>query len=246
SDCDGKGDACDNCPGFQLGGVCPSDTSLNPYYNPDQADTELVSNLPSPDGVGDACDLCPDSVDPIVPLNDGCVLDGLDEQADLDCDGVGDACDPCPGIPGIVCGGCGDHEAEVEIHPETHKKGNQGNTVLVEIEFECGSCHRATDIDLSGDNKIYMTFPQPIPQECIDLGIDPNDPKLAHIAGTERFADGHKLHVKFSRPVIDACVEPGEHILLTVTGVLNDGHEFSGSDDLRVCAAGGNPCPNNH
>jgi hypothetical protein len=244
TDCDGVGDACDNCPGYQYPGLCGAS---NPHYNPDQADTETVNNLPNPDGVGDACDICPDSVNPIVQGHDGCTLDGFDEQLDQDCDGIGDSCDSCPTVPGLSCGGCGDAEVEVEVHPETHKKGNQGNTVLVEIEFEKGCCHKATDIDLSGGHKIYMTFPKPVPTLCTQApyNIDPDDPKLAHIPGTERFADGHKLHVKFDRPTIDACVDAGEHVLLTVTGFLTDGHQFSGSDDLRVCAAGGHPCPDN-
>ena len=88
-DGDGRGEACDNCPGLANGSQEDGDK----------------------DGVGDACDGCPTAADPSQADSDGdgvgdaCdVCPGLANagQADADLDGVGDACDNCPVLPNVA------------------------------------------------------------------------------------------------------------------------------------------------
>ncbi|MHC4647172.1 MAG: hypothetical protein ACYTBJ_16890 [Planctomycetota bacterium] len=50
----------------------------------------------------------------------------------------------------------------------------------------------------------------------------------------------HKLLVKFERSQLDEILTPDSPVLLVITGNLNDGTPFEGSDTIRVRSAGGN------
>ena len=124
---DGRGDACDVCPGVadasdddRDGDGIPDACDLCPDDpDPDQTDIDL-------DGIGDACDRCtdfdfdglgegecpPDTCpfvpatdyfdvdgDLILPGCDNCPTDTNPDQSDVDEDGVGDVCDNCPSEP---------------------------------------------------------------------------------------------------------------------------------------------------
>jgi hypothetical protein len=73
ADCDGIGDAVDNCAD---------------KFNPTQSDIDT-------DTVGDRCDDDKDG-DGVPNDGDNCKKDENDGQEDLDADGAGDACDACP------------------------------------------------------------------------------------------------------------------------------------------------------
>jgi len=104
SDGDGRGDECDQCPGYDDFADTDGDTVPDACDNcPDDANAEQADN--DEDGVGDLCDLCTDGDDdgcgdPGFPLND-CPDDNCPDvpnadQIDSESDNVGDLCDNCP------------------------------------------------------------------------------------------------------------------------------------------------------
>jgi len=218
----------DNCPfvpnagqgdndGDGVGNVCdgcPSDA------NEDQQDSDG-------DGKQDGCDNCPTTANP--------------NQADTDHDGLGDACEagPCITNPSPACSPI---PIECEVHPETINKDSSGIPVLVEIEFEKDSPYSAIDIVINPSTNIEMRFPEPAPGTCtapVDTG---GEHYLPHIPGTEQYGS-RKLHVKFSRSVIESCVNvslsppaPPNHqdINLRISGMLSDGNEFTCLDEVWV------------
>lgn len=87
-DADGRGDACDRCPGdaaddVDWDGICGDADNCLDVPNADQQDVDG-------DGVGDACDNCPHAVNP--------------GQEDSNGDGAGDACQPFLAIAGVEKG----------------------------------------------------------------------------------------------------------------------------------------------
>lgn len=248
SDLDGTGDACDPFPNCGItpvdadeDGVAVCNDNCPTVYNPGQEDNDS-------DGVGNACDGCPNHPNPdqqdsdsdgIQDACDNCPITYNPEQADTDHDGRGDACDACPTNPSPTCTPI---TLECEVHPETLNKDSSGSPVTVEIEFEKDDPYRATDIVINASTKIEMRFPEPTPTTCT-APVDVNgEHYLTHIAGTEQYGS-RKLHVKFSRSVIESCVNvsmsppaPPNHqdIDLRISGMLSDGNQFTCSDEIWV------------
>lgn len=102
-DSDGRGDACDVCPGdptndVDSDGLCGGVDNCPYIANPDQLDGDG-------DALGDACDACPEDAsndadgDQVCGNIDNCADAANTGQTDLDGDGVGDACDECISDP---------------------------------------------------------------------------------------------------------------------------------------------------
>lgn len=210
-DHDGIGDVCDNC---------------HKKPNPDQEDSDG-------DGIGDACDNCPSTAN--------------SEQGNMDHDDFGDACDACPTDPYNLCIGPTIHKAKVKITPRTLNKTSSGIPVNVFIYFKHMNGHVPTDIVIDENLSVNMHFPLPVPSTCTN-GLTSNgstityiydgvgdlvDVILDHMPGTENYS-GNKLNLKFDRSLVEACVDVDEHLILRVTGLLSDGHEFTGHDHIRV------------
>ena len=271
ADGDGDGDVCDNCPSTPnpdqldsdldtLGDACdlfpncgatPVDSDADGVaicndncptaYNPGQEDNDS-------DGIGNACDGCPNNPnqdqqdsdsDGIQDACDNCPTTSNPDQANTDHDTKGDACDACPTNPSPFCTPI---TIECEVHPETINKNSSGIPVLVEIEFERDDPYKATDIVINPSTSIEMRFPEPTPGTCI-APVDSNgEHYLPHTPGTEQYSS-RKLHVKFSRTVIESCVNvstsppaPPNHqdVNLRISGTLIDGNQFTCSDEVWV------------
>ena len=129
-DCDGIGDAADNCPsvpngqndpgicvtGMQVGASCSSDNDCaGGICSRNQGDQDL-------DQIGDACD--------------NCISQQNIDQADYDRDSVGDACDCSDGFWGISedgadCGGICANECPEKCVPVINHGDNDGKIDLV-------------------------------------------------------------------------------------------------------------------
>jgi hypothetical protein len=102
-DCDGDQvpDACDSCPGFEMGQCSTNYLVLLQHQN--QSDRDR-------DGVGDVCDNCPTLVNADqADQNQNGVGDACETVQDADGDGYGDLVDNCRWIPnGPLLGTCTD------------------------------------------------------------------------------------------------------------------------------------------
>jgi hypothetical protein len=102
--------------------------------------------------------------------------------------------------------------ADVEIHPETLDLKSKGRWVSCIIEPSGG--YDEGDINPS---TVYL-----------------EDTILAeHPVQT-----GHSLNVNFDRSDLEDILGPGDDVVLTVTGQMNDDVPFSGTDDIRVIQPG--------
>ncbi len=248
SDLDTFGDVCDAFPNCGITPVDPDADGVDvcsdncPYVsNPGQEDNDS-------DGIGNICDGCPNNSNPdqqdsdadgIQDACDNCPTTANPNQADTDHDGRGDACDACPTNPSSTCTPI---PIKCEVHPETICRDSSGIPVLVEIAFKKDSPYSATDIVINSSTAIEMRFPEPAPGTCaapVDLN---GEHYLTHIPGTEQYGS-RKLHVKFSRSIIEDCVNvsqsppaPPNHqdINLRISGMLSDGNEFTCSDEVWV------------
>ena len=248
SDLDTFGDACDAFPNCGITPIDPDADGVDvcsdncpSVSNPGQEDNDS-------DGKGNICDGCPNNSNPdqqdsdadgIQDACDNCPTTANQTQADTDHDGRGDACDACPTNPSSTCTPI---PIKCEVHPETICRDSSGIPVLVEIAFKKDSPYSATDIVINSSTAIEMRFPEPAPGTCV-APVDVNgEHYLTHIPGTEQYGS-RKLHVKFSRSIIEDCVNvsqsppaPPNHqdINLRISGMLSDGNEFTCSDEVWV------------
>jgi len=248
SDLDTFGDACDTFPNCGITPIDPDADGVDvcsdncpSVSNPGQEDNDS-------DGKGNICDGCPNNSNPdqqdsdadgIQDACDNCPTTANQTQADTDHDGRGDACDACPTNPSSTCTPI---PIKCEVHPETICRDSSGIPVLVEIAFKKDSPYSATDIVINSSTAIEMRFPEPAPGTCV-APVDVNgEHYLTHIPGTEQYGS-RKLHVKFSRSIIEDCVNvsqsppaPPNHqdINLRISGMLSDGNEFTCSDEVWV------------
>lgn len=101
--------------------------------------------------------------------------------------------------------------AEVEFNPETLNRKSQGNWVTVYIDLPDG--FNEEDINIS-----TIKLNGVVDAEIKPTGID---------------EDGI-LMVKFDREAVQALLETGENVEISISGYLFDGMEFGGTDTLSV------------
>lgn len=145
-----------------------------------------------------------------------------------------------------------DHPATVKITPKTINLGTSGVPINADIAFDqtMPASHVAADICITGVNsptgcptnpnppaKIKMHFPPKCPAPpgppC-SSGSKIIPPPLDHMSGTEIFNGNNSLNVKFDRLNVEARLDPADHVMLQVKGLLKDGHIFSGVDTVTV------------
>ena len=139
----------------------------------------------------------------------------------FDADGnlfVGDSTDKViykisPAPPAVI-------EALIDIDPDTLNLQSHGNWITAYIELPEG--YDVNDIDIS---TILLEDTILAELEPTEVGDNDND----------GIAD---LMVKFDRSAVEAILEPAEEVELTVTGELNDGTAFEGSDIIQVINKG--------
>ncbi|UCE74633.1 MAG: exo-alpha-sialidase [Methanomassiliicoccales archaeon] len=99
-------------------------------------------------------------------------------------------------------------EASIEIHPETLNLKSKGKWVTCIIE---------------------------LPEGYDYMDIDPTTVYLeGDIPAEKPVFTGHSLNVKFDRSALEEKLSPGDGIVLTVTGQLNNGIGFTGTDTIRA------------
>jgi hypothetical protein len=108
--------------------------------------------------------------------------------------------------------------AIIDFDPDTLNPKSKGNWVTVYIEFP-----EDTTCDISNADISTILLNGIIPVEESPTGIGDHD------------EDGNPdLMVKFDRASVIELLEPGENVLITISGELNDGTAFEGTDMIRV------------
>ncbi len=107
-------------------------------------------------------------------------------------------------------------EAAIDIDPDTLNLKSHGKWITAYIELPEG--YDVNDIDVS-----TILLEDIIPAELKPTKVGDND--------NDGISD---LKVKFNRSAVKAILEPAEEVELIVTGELNDGTAFEGSDIIRV------------
>jgi len=111
-------------------------------------------------------------------------------------------------------------EADVVIDPDTLNLKSQGKWITCYIELPEG--YNVADIDVS-----TVKLNDIVPAEAEPTSIGDYD--------SDGIAD---LMVKFNMSSVQSILEPGDSVEITVTGELNDGTTFEGSDTIRVINPG--------
>ncbi|UCD85310.1 MAG: PD40 domain-containing protein [Deltaproteobacteria bacterium] len=112
-------------------------------------------------------------------------------------------------------------EATIDIDPDTLNLKSHGKWITVYVELPEG--YDVNDIDIS-----TVLLEDAIPAESHPTEVGDSD--------GDGIAD---LMVKFDRTAVEAILRPAGEVELVVTGELNDGTEFEGSDIIRVINKGG-------
>jgi hypothetical protein len=119
--------------------------------------------------------------------------------------------------------------AKVDFKPETLNLKSNGKVVTVFIALK-SRCYSAKDIDMS---TVYIKV-----GDATSAG--------ALLKPTSVSRRGGKLFtrmVKFPRADVEAMLEPGENVEITVGGSLKTGESFVGTDKIRVINPGKGPKP---
>jgi len=112
-------------------------------------------------------------------------------------------------------------EATVDVDPDTLNLKSKGRWITCYIELPEG--YNVDDIDVS-----TIMLNDQVPAELHPTEIGDYD------------ADGiADLMVKFGRSAVQAILEVGDAVEITVTGELTDGTLFEGNDTIRVIDKGG-------
>lgn len=124
-------------------------------------------------------------------------------------------------------------EADIDFNPDTLNTRSMGLFVTAYIEMPGGV--DPNSIDVGSVTLTYgatvvnaLAFPPPMVGDRDEDGVE-------------------ELSVKFSRQALAAALRGGGNptITVTVAGVLNDGTEFSGADEVRVLDRGAGAGPGN-
>ena len=116
-------------------------------------------------------------------------------------------------------------EATIDIDPDTLNPLSRGRWITCYIELPGGYDPR----DINASTILLMDT----------LSAELN-PKYGFVKSEESYIvdhDGNGIYermVKFDRQKVIALLDPGDAVTLTVTGQLNDGTGFQGSDTIRV------------
>jgi hypothetical protein len=116
-------------------------------------------------------------------------------------------------------------QAEIDIDPDTLNLRSRGRWITCYIELPGGLDPREIDAStvlLNGAARPEL------------------DPKYGFVKSETSYIMDHdedgifERMVKFDRRMVMEALIPGEYVLLTVTGQLNDGTEFQGKDTIRI------------
>jgi len=111
-------------------------------------------------------------------------------------------------------------EVAIDIKPDTLNLKSKGKWITCYIELPEG--HNVDDIDIS-----TILLNDQVPAESHPTGIGDND------------NDGvPDLMVKFDRSAVQQILQASDDVEIVVTGELNDGTPFEGSDMIRVIDKG--------
>jgi hypothetical protein len=120
-------------------------------------------------------------------------------------------------------------QADIDIDPDTLNLRSRGRWITCYIELPAGLDPR--EIDAS--------------TVLLNGAVRPElDPKYGFVKSETSYIMDHdedgifERMVKFDRQMAMEALIPGEYVVLTVTGQLNDGTEFKGDDTIGVIAGG--------
>jgi hypothetical protein len=114
---------------------------------------------------------------------------------------------------------------DIDFYPKTLNLKSKGRFVRVYIELSEGF-----DVKNIDANSVLLN----------DVISPVLDPKMGFVKGLDRYIRDHdndgkmELGLKFDRKAVCNILEPGNEVIIKITGKLNDGNIFGGYDTIRA------------